>query len=88
MSVHKEIAKHSEKQHERIKMFHQLEEMRERYIDEAVENCMNKQPFSVEKINNVTKKINDLAREGIVPTRKLVTTEMVEAYATKLQKKK
>jgi ribosomal 50S subunit-associated protein YjgA (DUF615 family) len=87
MTVHKAISKHSENQHQRIQLFHQLEAERERYIEEAVNQRLNEQPFSVKKINDVTRKINDIATQGIVPTRKLVTVEMVEEYVEKLKDK-
>ncbi|MDQ0162803.1 DUF2533 family protein [Bacillus alveayuensis] len=78
--VHKEITKHSNRQHQLIKSFIALERMREEYIDEAVQRCLQNKPFSVDKINAVTEEINQLAKEGIIPTRKHVTIEMVKEY--------
>ncbi|MFC3884100.1 YpbS family protein [Bacillus songklensis] len=80
MSVHKAISEHSNRQHQRIKQFAQLDSLREMYIEEAVSRCRQGQSFSVEQINEVTKQINELARQGIVPTRKMVTPEMVQEY--------
>jgi hypothetical protein len=85
MSVHKAITEHSNRQHQRIKKFAQLDALREAYIEEAVSRCRGGQPFSVEQINEVTKQINDLARQGIVPTRKMVTPEMVQEYVERLK---
>ncbi|MFC4322732.1 DUF2533 family protein [Litchfieldia salsa] len=80
-NVHEEISKHSKKQHELVKAFLTLENQRESFIAEAVSLAKNDQPFTVEHINMVTKEINNLARNGIAPTRKLVTSEMVIEFA-------
>ncbi|MDF0727899.1 YpbS family protein [Cytobacillus sp. S13-E01] len=79
-NVHEAISKHSKKQHEVVKTFINLEQMRELYIEEAVDLCQQTKPFTVDKINAVTRSINDLAKKGIVPTRKYVTEEMVKTY--------
>ncbi|WRP06816.1 DUF2533 family protein [Rossellomorea aquimaris] len=84
MSVHKEITKHSSKQNQLVQQFMILDERRERAIDEAVQLCLKEQPFTTEAINQVTNEINVLARQGVVPQRKLVTIEMVKEYAAKL----
>jgi hypothetical protein len=76
-NVHEEISKHSKKQHEIVKAFLVLENQRESFIAEAVSLAKEDQPFTVEQINRVTKQINEMARNGIAPTRKLVTPEMV-----------
>ncbi|MGM0855157.1 MAG: YpbS family protein [Bacillota bacterium] len=84
MSVHKDITKHSSKQNQLVQQFMILDERRERAIDEAVQLCLNDQPFLTDAINQVTNEINILARQGVVPQRKLVTIEMVKEYAAKL----
>ncbi|UOE59544.1 YpbS family protein [Priestia filamentosa] len=86
MSVHKAITKHSQSQHEKVKKFAELESIREFEIDQAVSKCRNGETFSVDAINAVTKRINELAKKGIVPTRKLVTKEMVKEYVERLEK--
>lgn len=83
-NVHEEISKHSQKQHQLVKEFLELEARREYYIDEAVNLCKTGKIFSTDKINTVTKGINELAKNGIVPTRKLVTEEMVREYVDRL----
>jgi Protein of unknown function (DUF2533) len=85
MSVHKEITKHSSKQNQLVQQFMILDERRERAIDEAVQLCLNEKPFTTEAINQVTNEINVLARQGVVPQRKLVTIEMVKEYAAKIK---
>ncbi|MEC1291386.1 YpbS family protein [Bacillus mojavensis] len=81
--VHKAISAHSAKQHEHIKTFMQLEHFREMAIEEAVAKCKNDEPFSTDAINEVTEKMNQLAKKGIVPTRRLVSKEMVKEYVSR-----
>ncbi|MBB3907967.1 YpbS family protein [Anoxybacillus rupiensis] len=85
--VHHAITAHSHKQHRLIKQFLQLDAQRERYIEEAVEHCRNGQTFTVEKINETTKQINELAKQGVVPQRKYVTVDMVAEYVERLKTK-
>ncbi|WP_010284000.1 DUF2533 family protein [Bacillus timonensis] len=80
-NVHEEITKHSKAQHEIVKTFLGLEQQRELFIDEAVALAKQNKEFTVEKINRVTTEINKLAQKGIVPLRKLVTSDMVKEYA-------
>jgi hypothetical protein len=82
--VHKAITAHSQKQHAAVATFLQLENMREFLIDEAVELCKSHQVFEVDKLNEVTKQINVLAKNtGYIPTRKIVTKEMVMEYTNR-----
>ncbi|GMB08308.1 uncharacterized protein DUF2533 [Thermolongibacillus altinsuensis] len=83
--VHHAITAHSKKQHAIVKRFIELDQKREMYIEEAVSLCQNGKPFSVERINEVTKLINELSKTGIVPQRKYVTIEMVQQYVKKLK---
>ncbi|MGP4079699.1 DUF2533 family protein [Pseudalkalibacillus sp. R45] len=82
MSVHHDISKHSNDQHERVRLFSKLDLKREQLIEKAFVKCKEKKPFEKEltEINKVTDEINHLARKGIVPQRKNVTKEMVEEY--------
>ena len=84
MSVHKDITTHVNKQNKRITDFVALDRKRELYIEEAVELCKQGKEFSTDKINAVTNTINELAKQGIVPSRKNVTAEMVREYVKKL----
>ena len=84
MSVHKDITTHVNKQNKRITDFVALDRKRELYIEEAVELCKQGKEFSTDKINAVTNTINELAKQGIVPSRKNVTAEMVREYVRKL----
>lgn len=83
MSVHKQISEHSRKQNQIVTTFLKLEQQRENYIEEAIELCRQKKPFTTDKINQVTKQINELARRGIAPQRMLVTKEMVEEFVSR-----
>ncbi|WP_408006151.1 DUF2533 family protein [Pseudalkalibacillus sp. A8] len=82
MSVHQDISKHSNEQHERVRLFAELDHKREQLIEDTLLKCKEDQPFEKElaEINQVTDQINELARKGIVPQRKNVTKEMVEEY--------
>lgn len=84
--VHHAITAHSKKQHALIRQFLQLDAQRERYIEEAVSLCQSGQPFTVDLINAVTKQINELAKQGIVPQRTYVTSDMVKEYVHRLTK--
>lgn len=81
MSVHKAITEHVNIQNQRINDFMVLDQLREQYIAEALELCKQGKELTTDKINEVTKQINAMARKGIIPTRKLVTVEMVREYA-------
>jgi hypothetical protein len=85
MSVHKAITQHVNKQNHRITDFLVLDQKREEYIGEAVHLCKQGKEFTTNKINQVTNQINELAKQGIVPTRKLVTPDMVLEYVLKLK---
>ncbi|OAT85151.1 hypothetical protein A6P54_19315 [Bacillus sp. MKU004] len=86
MSVHKDITKHSTRQNQLVQKFMKLDEERERAIDEAVKLCQAGEAFTTDRINEATREINTLARQGVVPQRKTVTVEMVEEYAARLNK--
>ena len=83
MSVHHAITKHSTKQHEILKEFLKLDQLREMYIEEAISLYKQGSSFTTEHINRVTVEINNLAKQGVVPQRKLVTPDMVVEFVTK-----
>lgn len=85
MSVHQDISKHSQDQHDRVRRFSELDAKREGLIEVALMKCKEDQDYSKEltEINAVTDEINELARKGIVPQRKNVTKDMVEHYCKK-----
>ncbi|PAQ14707.1 hypothetical protein CD798_09670 [Bacillaceae bacterium SAOS 7] len=85
MSVHKDLILHAEKQNKLYREFALLDEQREAYIAEAVELCKAGQEFKTDRINEMTEKINVLANHRLIPTRKLVTPDMVREYVEKLQ---
>lgn len=86
-NVHEAISQHSKKQHNHIQAFLKLEAKREALIEEAIQLCVNSLSFEVAKINQVTEEMNRLASEGIVPTRKIVTTQMIKEYVQKKYRK-
>jgi len=85
MSVHKALTKHVEKINSRVVHFQQLDAKREAYIEEALQQYLNGEEFTVAKINAITEEMNELAKQGVVPTRKIVTKEMVQEYAETLK---
>jgi hypothetical protein len=86
MSVHKELAQHAEKMNSVYKVYLQLDQQREFYIEEAVQLCQQELPFSTHKINEVTDRINGLNLR-FVPFKKNVTPQMVKEYVGKLKNK-
>ncbi|WLD95290.1 DUF2533 family protein [Alkalihalobacillus sp. AL-G] len=85
MSVHIDISKHSQDQHQRIRTFLELDSKREYWIETALNECKDGKPFgeSVQKINDVTKEMNEISRKGIVPLRENVTVEMIVEYCNR-----
>ncbi|BBP90206.1 hypothetical protein BsIDN1_38240 [Bacillus safensis] len=49
--------------------------------------CEQNEPFTTDEINEITSKMNELARGGIVPLRKHVTIDMVRVCRTKTEVK-
>lgn len=87
MNVHEAITQHSKKQHEHLSTFQQLDDERERLIQEAVDRCLKGEPFTTEAINRVTARIIEHAKHGISPLRQFVTEEMIQDYVARLQEK-
>jgi hypothetical protein len=87
MSVHKAISEHSKTQNKRVEDFILLDQERERLIEDAIAKCKENLEYDVAQINKVTLEINELARKGIVPGRKLVTKEMVAEFVERLSQK-
>lgn len=82
MSVHKDLIQHAANQNKEYRYFLQLDGQREIYIEEAITLCKAGKPFSTDKINEVTKKINNINLR-IIPERKIVTEEMVREYVSR-----
>jgi hypothetical protein len=85
MSVHKDLIKHAEKQNKTYQKFLDLDQQRENYIEEAIELCKQGNPFSTDKINEITNIINKINLR-FIPTRKTVTVDMVQDYVKSLTK--
>jgi hypothetical protein len=86
MSVHKDLIKHAQNQNHSYQEFQALDELREQYIEEAVELCKQGKPFATDKINEITNKMNRINLR-IISLRKNVTVEMVHEYVNSLEKK-
>jgi hypothetical protein len=85
MSVHKDLINHAKNQNQSYQEFKALDELREKYIEEAVELCKQGQPFTTDKINEITNKMNRINLR-IISLRKNVTTEMVQEYVNSIKK--
>jgi hypothetical protein len=83
MNVHEAITRHSQNQHRHLEIFAQLEARREQAIEATIEKCRSGTPYDVNEINEVTRQINEHAKHGISPSRKYVSTAMVEQYVAK-----
>ncbi len=83
MSVHKAITKHVEEVNSRVNYYKQLDQQRESLIEEAIFLFKAGENFSVDKINEVTEQMNELARLGVVPTRKKVSKQMVVEFVNR-----
>ena len=79
MSVHKDLMKHAENQNKSYQQFLAWDQHREQFIEEAIELCKQGKPFSTDKINEVTNKMNKINLR-IIPIKKNVTVEMVMEY--------
>ncbi|MEH7113588.1 DUF2533 family protein [Neobacillus niacini] len=79
MSVHKDLMKHAENQNKSYQQFLAWDQQREQFIEEAIELCKQGKPFSTDKINEVTNKMNKINLR-IIPIKKNVTVEMVKEY--------
>ncbi|MEI5906380.1 DUF2533 family protein [Bacillus spongiae] len=84
MSVHKAITKLTKKHNEIASQFATLEQQREVFISEAIHLCQQNKSFTTNKINSITNEMNELAKSGVVPQRKLVSEEMVKEYVGRL----
>ncbi len=84
MSVHKDLIKHAYNQNQDYQEFLKLDQLRETYIDEAVELCKQGHPFTTDRINQVTNNMNRLTVR-MLPKRKNVTVEMVHEYVKSLK---
>ncbi|WP_066062581.1 DUF2533 family protein [Neobacillus soli] len=85
MSVHKDLIKHAAIQNKTYQEFQALDQQRESFIEEAIELCKQGNPFSTEKINQVTNKINKINLR-FIPTRSNVTVQMVQDYVKSITK--
>ncbi|WP_312095778.1 DUF2533 family protein [Niallia sp.] len=83
MSVHKAISKHVKQVNSLVNHYKQLDQLRESFIEEAILRCKAGENFSVDKINEVTEQMNELARLGVVPPRKKVSIEMVFEFVNR-----
>ena len=83
MSVHKGISDQLSQKNREISLFIQLDKEREAAISRAVARCEANEPFTTDRINELSSQINELAKQGSIPTRTYVTSSMVEEFVQK-----
>ncbi|PFG15202.1 DUF2533 family protein [Bacillus sp. es.036] len=83
MSVHKGISNQLSQKNREINLFIQLDKEREAAIAHATELCAANEPFTTDRINELSLQINELAKQGSIPTRTYVTPQMVEEFVNK-----
>jgi len=77
MSVHHEISKKVKSVNHMIEEYRRLDLLREKEIAEVIERAKRKEDFSLDRVNQVTMKLNEHAALHHLPPRVLVTKEMV-----------
>ncbi|MDQ0482322.1 DUF2533 family protein [Guptibacillus hwajinpoensis] len=80
MSVHKGISDQLRQKNREISLFIQLDKEREAAITAAVDRCEANEHFTTDRINELSSQINELAKQGSIPTRTYVTNAMIEEY--------
>lgn len=83
MSVHKGISDQLGQKNREINLFIKLDKEREAAISRAVERCEANEEYTTERINELSSQINELAKQGSIPTRTYVTNAMIEEYCQK-----
>ncbi|NDI35444.1 DUF2533 family protein [Chengkuizengella sediminis] len=83
MDTREALTAHTNKLHQHLVQFQKLDLLREEAIEEAVQLCREDKPFSTNKINHWTEKINEHAKQGISPTRVYVNEDMVKEFVDK-----
>ncbi|WP_235850556.1 DUF2533 family protein [Niallia circulans] len=63
---------HGEKVNSRVNQFKQLDQRRKSLIEEAIILCKTGESFSVKQINEVTERINESARHGVIQLEKML----------------
>jgi hypothetical protein len=86
MNVHEAITTHTRKMHAHLEVFQALDQQREQAIEHAVAECLAGRSSAIERINQITARINEHAKNGISPTRPYVTEEMLNAYVNQLSR--
>ena len=86
MSVHKGISNQLSQKNREINLFIQLDKEREEAISHAVQLCKANESFTTERINELSAQINELAKQGSIPSRSYVTPQMVKEFVEKTRR--
>lgn len=77
MSVHHEISKKVNHTVEKLEGYRNLDQARELEIEQVIAKAKNGEPFTVDGINQMTANLNQYAAKHHLPSRKLVTDQMI-----------
>ncbi|WP_100406729.1 DUF2533 family protein [Bacillus solitudinis] len=81
MSVHIQIAEQVKNHRQAQKQFLQLDAKREQEIKRLIEQAKLTEEVSVIQLNKITEEMNQIATKFHFPMRKIVTKDMVIAFA-------
>ncbi|GBF10107.1 DUF2533 family protein [Tepidibacillus infernus] len=84
-SVHLEISKKVNEKVHAIEVYKQMDQQRERIIDELLTEYKIGKNVDLTKLNQWTNEMNRYALKNQLPSRKEVTMEMFTAYANKMK---
>lgn len=82
-NVHDEISKKVKEKVDSIEVYKSMDLERERIIEGLISDYSNKKKVDLTKLNSWTIKLNQFATKHQMPTRKLVTMEMFEAFVNR-----
>lgn len=77
MSVHHEISKKVNHTVEKLEGYRKMDQARELEIEQVILKAKKGESFTVDRINQITIDINQYAAKHHLPSRKLVTEQMI-----------
>jgi hypothetical protein len=77
VSVHLELSKKVKEKLDLVEAYKKLDSLREARIEEVIGLCRSGRAFSVAEVNKITGEINQLAAIYHLPSRRMITEQMV-----------
>jgi hypothetical protein len=77
MSVHQQISQKVREKLDILEAYRRRDAMREAEIERIAHQCSAGEKFSVHRVNAITEQLNKFANEHHLPSRKLITQQMV-----------